>query len=52
MSNGKDKKQAGQMTVKVVQAPEQAQEMTARYVRALYGVSLLEFARQMEKAQV
>jgi len=40
------------MTVKIVQASEQAQEMTARYVRALYGVSLLEFARQMEKAQV
>jgi hypothetical protein len=52
MSNGKDKKQASHMTVKIIQATEQAKEMTARYIRALYGVSLLEFARQMEKAQV
>ena len=49
MSNDKDKKQTRHMTVKIMDAPEQAQKMAARYVRALYGASLLEFARQMEK---
>ena len=47
--NAKDKKQVGHITVKTVRAPEQAQAMAARYIRALYGISMLEFARQMEK---
>jgi len=46
MSNGKNKKP---MKVTIINAPEQAQNMTARYIRVLYGSSLLEFARQMEK---
>jgi len=44
-------KQENRMTVKIIKAPEQAQEMAARYIRALYGVSLLDFACQLEKAQ-
>jgi len=49
MSNGKDNKQVSHLKVKIIKAPEQAQAMAARYIRALYGVSVLEFARQMEK---
>ena len=50
MSNGTDTKLVNNMKVKIIMEPKHTQDMTARYVRALYGISLLEFARKMEKS--
>lgn len=37
------------MTITVNTSPQSPREMTTKYIQALYGQSLFEFARQLER---